>query len=113
MTGRRVRGQAIKRWVAGVIFLLSPLMLAIPAHAETCCIGVYLGQWADTRLPYLRYNALTGRLSFKDSSLYSLVVSWRLLNADVFFLGTTVGFRDARLELGGYSQSAWRPPEPL
>jgi hypothetical protein len=101
MTGRRVRGKVIKRWAAGVIFLLSPLMLALPTHAETWRIGVYSGQWADTRLPYLPYNAATGRLRFKDSYLYSLIVSRQLLNADIFFPGTTIGFRDARLELEG------------
>ena len=94
-TGRPVQGQAIKRWAAGGIFLLSPLMVAIPAHAETWRVGVYSGQWADTRLPYLPYNAATGRLRFRDSYLYSLVVSRQPLNADIFFPGTTIGFRDA------------------
>lgn len=100
ISGRRVRVKAIERWLRA-LFLLSLSMLALPTYAETWRVGVYSGQWADTRLPYLPYNTATGRLLFKDSYLYSLVVSRQLLNADIFFPGTTIGFRDARLELEG------------
>jgi len=101
MKHRCVRGHVIKQWAVRLILLLSPVTLSFPAHAETWRVGVYAGQWADTRLPHLPYNTATGRLSFDDSYLYSLIVSRHLMDTNIFFPGTTIGLRDAQLEWEG------------
>lgn len=95
------KGQAIGLRGMRVFALLSPLLLALPAHAETWRVGLSTGQWADTRLPYLPYNAATGRLRFDGSYLHSLVVSRHLAQTNIFVPGTSLGFREARLELEG------------
>jgi hypothetical protein len=71
------------------------------ASAEGRRIGVYSGQWADTWLPYLPYNIATGRLTFSESYLSSVVVSRHLLTRDFFIPGTTIGASDLRIELEG------------
>lgn len=77
------------------------VVAASPAHAEGWRVGVYSGQWADTRLPYLPYNAVTGRLTFDESYLTSVILSRRLLTRDLFIPHTSIGFADARMELEG------------
>lgn len=72
-----------------------------PAEAEGFRIGVYSGQWADTRLPYLPYNIATGRLTFSESYLTSIIVSQRLLTRDFLIPGTEIGLSDAQVELEG------------
>lgn len=72
-----------------------------PAHAEGWRVGIYSGQWADTRLPYLPYNAATGRLTFDESYLTSVILSRHLLTRDLFIPHTSIGIADARIELEG------------
>lgn len=97
----KVQRQVLGLWAMRIFALLGLIVFAVPTYAETWRVGVYAAQWADTRLPYLPYNAATGRLSFDDSYFYSLIVSRHLMNTDIFFPGTSLGFRDARLELEG------------
>lgn len=93
--------QIMRLWGIRIMALLSLVILAIPTHAETWRVGLFSGQWADTRLPYLPYNAVTGRLKFDDSYLHSLVVSHHLVSTNIFFPGTSLRFRDMRLEVEG------------
>lgn len=77
------------------------VVAALPAQAERWRVGVYSGQWADTRLPYLPYNAATGRLTFDESYLTSVIVSRHLFTKDLFIPHTSIGFAHARIELEG------------
>jgi hypothetical protein len=77
------------------------LVTAVDAHAETWRVGVYSGQWADTRLPYLPYNIVTGQLTFSESYVHSIIVSRHLLTKDLFIPRTLIGFSDAQIELEG------------
>lgn len=77
------------------------LFSTMQASAEGWRFGLYTGKWADTRLPYLPYNIATGRLTFSESYLQSLVVSYHFHTKDLFFPGTKFGFPNARFELEG------------
>lgn len=90
------------RFINAYLIALAVLMAHVPnASAEGWRVGVYSGQWADTRLPYLPYNIATGRLSFSESYLSSVVVSRHLITRDFFIPGTTIGASDLRIELEG------------
>jgi hypothetical protein len=88
-------------FVIHVVIATFGVVVAPPAHAEGWRVGIYSGQWADTRLPYLPYNAATGRLTFSDSYLTSVIMSRHLLTRDLFIPYTSIGFSDARIEFEG------------
>jgi hypothetical protein len=88
-------------FVFKVVFATFGIVMAPPAGADGWRIGIYSGQWADTRLPYLPYNAATGRLAFDESYLTSVIVSRHLLTRDLFIPHTSIGFSDARIEFEG------------
>lgn len=84
-----------------VFIAILGVVLASPAYAEGWRVGTQYGQWADTRLPFLPYNAATGRLTFDESYLTSVILSRHLLTRDLFIPHTSIGFADARIELEG------------
>lgn len=84
-----------------IIMVANAFQATTPAHAEGWQLGMYYGKWANTRLPYLPYNVATGRITFSESYLTSLVVSRHLLTADLFVPGTSIGFAKARTEIEG------------
>lgn len=77
------------------------LVTAVDAHAETWRIGVYSGQWANSRLPDLPYNIATGQLTLNESYVHSIIVSRHFLTKDLFIPRTLIGFSDAQIELEG------------
>lgn len=86
-------------WAFPLLFTASVLLSPTPAPAEGWRIGVYSGQWADTRLPHLPYNTATGRLTFSKSYVHSVILSKHLMTSDVFIPGTAIGLSDAQIEL--------------
>jgi len=72
-----------------------------PAHAEGWRLGFYSGQWANTRLPYLPYNTATGRLTFDDSYLASVIVSRHMVTRDFVIPHSSIGFSEAQIEIEG------------
>ncbi|MGB2218997.1 MAG: hypothetical protein ACPH4G_01940 [Henriciella sp.] len=98
LLARTISVTQLASWCTSLAILLSGL---VPATAESSRIGLYSGQWADTRLPHLPYNSVTGRLSFDDSRLHSLIVSRQIGATDLFLPGRRIGFENASIELEG------------
>ncbi len=91
--------------------LFFPVFLAVAPGAQAqetpvWRLGAFWAVWAETNLPELPYNAVTGKLTFHDAHLTALELS-RVMVPD-FTIPTPFGdWRGHRLELAGQVVKHW------